>query len=174
MLKRNDCSHCNALFINRVANEGEAPEEALFIDQAVYTRNRAFRLILSSKARKSTLLQNTKRFGGQDLTDRQAFFACLACNVPKGSNLICVEHLTPPSHFAKSNTRKGYGSRARDGKASPFPYVEAYIAAFASSRVCPQASLVLFFSFCCIAFSLRSGFFVTGRPRGMGTHLDIL
>eukprot|EP00958_Prasinococcus_capsulatus_P007269 scaffold679_cov374-Prasinococcus_capsulatus_cf.AAC.4 len=161
-LQRDTCEHSAALFVNKLDVRDDEPqvEEVLFIDQAVYTRNRAFRLVLSSKAKKSTVLLNTQRFGGQHLNDRQVFFATLVCNVPRDSKLLSVENAVPAhSGFSTTRSRKGYGSRTSDGQASPFPEVEAYITAFASSRASrmQQQHLLNF-----------------GWPRGLGANLELL
>lgn len=54
------------LFIKKDANSGESLSH-LFIDSAVYTRNRCFRLALSSKAGKKSFLLPTGRFKCKDL-----------------------------------------------------------------------------------------------------------
>jgi hypothetical protein len=70
------CKRCNdlrdtddeisKLFV--LQGESRAAHEAkLFVDVAVYTRNRAFRLPYSSKAGKTSLLLPTSRFGSSNL-----------------------------------------------------------------------------------------------------------
>lgn len=49
------------------------------MDQAVYSRNRAFRLSLSSKFGKEAVLLSSGRFGGQGLRERQVFDRSLVC-----------------------------------------------------------------------------------------------
>ncbi|CAN0891818.1 DNA-directed primase/polymerase protein, partial [Linum grandiflorum] len=51
----------NTLYIRKDSNSTEPPTH-LFIDTAVYTRNRCFRLALSSKAGKTSILLPTERF----------------------------------------------------------------------------------------------------------------
>ncbi|KAK2077432.1 hypothetical protein QBZ16_004277 [Prototheca wickerhamii] len=53
--------------------------ECLLVDQAVYSRNRAFRLPLSSKFGKEAVLLSSGRFGGQGLRERQVFDRSLVC-----------------------------------------------------------------------------------------------
>ncbi|CAL8468734.1 g8274 [Coccomyxa elongata] len=73
-------------------NKDGQGSRALFIDGGVYTRNRAFRLFLSSKAGKEWVLQPTERFQGARLSHRDIFFASLICNVPEGCRLLrCYE-----------------------------------------------------------------------------------
>jgi hypothetical protein len=62
--------------------------EALVIDEGVYTRNRAFRLHLSSKAGRAAALLPTGRFAGAALPTQQAFFRALVCNVEPGAELV--------------------------------------------------------------------------------------
>ncbi|GIL44777.1 hypothetical protein Vafri_2278 [Volvox africanus] len=58
-----------AFFVRRSADPDDSP--ALFIDPAVYTRNRAFRLYLSSKAGKSAVLRATSRYAVASLLRRR-------------------------------------------------------------------------------------------------------
>ncbi|KAL4448454.1 hypothetical protein ABPG75_005673 [Micractinium tetrahymenae] len=69
-----------------IVKKGE--EEALFIDHAVYSRNRAFRLFLSSKKGKQAVLQNTGRYGRAGLTQQQTFEASLITAVEPGARLL--------------------------------------------------------------------------------------
>ncbi|PNH00184.1 hypothetical protein TSOC_014010, partial [Tetrabaena socialis] len=57
-----------SFFVRRSADPSEPP--TLFIDPAVYTRNRAFRLYLSSKAGKSAVLRATRRHATAHLLSR--------------------------------------------------------------------------------------------------------
>ncbi|EFN56160.1 hypothetical protein CHLNCDRAFT_51806 [Chlorella variabilis] len=85
--RRGQDSRCELLIVKK-----KGGEEALFVDPAVYTRNRAFRLYLSSKAGKQAVLQNTGRFGGAGLTMQECFDAALVTNVPSGVRLLrCFE-----------------------------------------------------------------------------------
>lgn len=71
--------------------------ETLLIDAGVYTRNRAFRLHLSSKADGEASLVPTGRFGTKGLTAEQVFMVALVCNVPPEARLLrCAgaEHCT--------------------------------------------------------------------------------
>jgi hypothetical protein len=62
--------------------------QALVIDEGVYTRNRAFRLHLSSKAGRAAALLPTGRFAGAALPTQQAFFRALVSNVEPGAELV--------------------------------------------------------------------------------------
>ncbi|KAK9831167.1 hypothetical protein WJX74_005824 [Apatococcus lobatus] len=67
-------------------------KQASFVDTGVYTRNRAMRLIHSSKAGKTSTLQNTGRFGGASKTSHEMFIRTLICNVEPDCRLLeCFE-----------------------------------------------------------------------------------
>ncbi|KAI3426242.1 hypothetical protein D9Q98_008618 [Chlorella vulgaris] len=85
--RRHEDARCAALIVNK-----EGGEEALLVDTAVYTRNRAFRLYLSSKWGKQAVLESTSRFGGAGLTMQECFEAALVTNVPPEAGLLrCFE-----------------------------------------------------------------------------------
>ncbi|XP_030448880.2 uncharacterized protein LOC115671456 isoform X2 [Syzygium oleosum] len=52
-----------------------------FVDTAVYSRNRCFRLALSSKAGKSSVLLPTGRFKCKDMCEEDMFMASLICSM---------------------------------------------------------------------------------------------
>ncbi|XP_052205564.1 uncharacterized protein LOC127810238 isoform X2 [Diospyros lotus] len=53
----------------------------LFVDTAVYSRNRCFRLPLSSKAGKTSVLLPTGRFKCKNMSEEDVFLASLICNM---------------------------------------------------------------------------------------------
>ncbi|GKA88925.1 hypothetical protein Tco_0810737 [Tanacetum coccineum] len=53
----------------------------LFIDTAVYSKNRCFRLHLSSKAGKNSVLLPTRRFKCKEMSEEDVFMLSLICNV---------------------------------------------------------------------------------------------
>ncbi|XP_030533169.1 DNA-directed primase/polymerase protein isoform X3 [Rhodamnia argentea] len=53
----------------------------IFVDTAVYSRNRCFRLALSSKAGKSSVLLPTGRYKCKDMSEEDMFVASLICNM---------------------------------------------------------------------------------------------
>ncbi|CAH9110259.1 unnamed protein product [Cuscuta europaea] len=53
----------------------------LFVDTAVYSRNRCFRLALSSKAGKTSVLLPSGRFKCKDMSEEEMFMASLICNM---------------------------------------------------------------------------------------------
>lgn len=54
------------LFIKKESNSADSPSQ-LFVDTAVYSRNRCFRLALSSKAGKTSVLLPTGRYRAKNL-----------------------------------------------------------------------------------------------------------
>ncbi|KAL5567885.1 hypothetical protein UlMin_024460 [Ulmus minor] len=68
------------LFIKKDSSSVDSPSQ-LFVDTAVYSRNRCFRLALSSKAGKSSVLLPTGRFKAKDMCEEEMFMASLICNV---------------------------------------------------------------------------------------------
>ncbi|KAL2550531.1 DNA-directed primase/polymerase protein [Forsythia ovata] len=63
----------------------------LFVDTAVYSRNRCFRLPLSSKAGKSSILLPSGRFKCKDMSEGEVFMESLICNMDADCEklLIC-------------------------------------------------------------------------------------
>ncbi|KAI5437426.1 hypothetical protein KIW84_023515 [Lathyrus oleraceus] len=80
------------LFVAKDTNESACQ---LFVDTAVYTQNRCFRLHLSSKAGKSSILLPTERFKCKNLSEEDMFMASLICNmdVDCGKLLVCKPDL---------------------------------------------------------------------------------
>lgn len=103
--KRNEDPRCSSLIVNKCetklpnadpasdtpsAENASRPKslETLIIDTGVYTRNRAFRLFLSSKAGKIAVLRSTGRFGTETWAQDQIFMASLVSNVDPSLPLI--------------------------------------------------------------------------------------
>ncbi|KAL5553940.1 hypothetical protein UlMin_041341 [Ulmus minor] len=68
------------LFIKKDSSSIDSPSQ-LFVDIAVYSRNRCFRLALSSKTGKSFVLLPTGCFKAKDMCEEEMFMASLICNV---------------------------------------------------------------------------------------------
>ena len=60
--RRDSDPDCDAVFVRRETASLDAPRDVSFVDLGVYTRNRAFRLYLSSKNGKTHRLLPTRRF----------------------------------------------------------------------------------------------------------------
>ncbi|XP_061337305.1 uncharacterized protein LOC133299245, partial [Gastrolobium bilobum] len=76
------------LFVMKDSSSTESACQ-LFVDTAVYSRNRCFRLLLSSKAGKSAVLLPTERFKCKHLGEEDMFMASLICNM----DVNCEKHL---------------------------------------------------------------------------------
>ncbi|XP_009599576.1 uncharacterized protein LOC107776893 isoform X2 [Nicotiana tabacum] len=78
------------LFVSKDSSSIDNPCQ-LFVDKAVYSRNRCFRLALSSKAGKSSVLLPSGRFKCKDMTKEEVFMASLICKIDADCEklLIC-------------------------------------------------------------------------------------
>ncbi|CAI8593719.1 unnamed protein product [Vicia faba] len=138
------------LFVAKDDNESACQ---LFVDTAVYTRNRCFRLHLSSKAGKSSILLPTERFKSKHLSEEDMFMASLICNmdVDCGKLMVCKPDLdcAKTLHFDTElnynlgnsvqihpeltfNTCTSEDSRTYFMGKSPFPFVDEFILSVAS------------------------------------------
>ncbi|XP_071712039.1 uncharacterized protein [Rutidosis leptorrhynchoides] len=68
------------LFISKDSSSTDVPCH-LFVDTAVYSRNRCFRLHLSTKAGKNSVLLPTGRFKCKDMNEDDVFMVSLICNI---------------------------------------------------------------------------------------------
>ncbi|XP_045816541.1 DNA-directed primase/polymerase protein-like [Trifolium pratense] len=143
---------CEKLFIAKDSSTDESAYQ-LFVDTAVYTRNRVFRLHLSSKAGKSSILLPTERFKCKNLSEEDMFMASLICNmdVDCGKLLVCKPDLdcVKTLHFdTELNYNVGNSVQMHPeftlntctsdvsgtyfmGK-SPFPFIDEFILSVAS------------------------------------------
>ncbi|KAM6555758.1 hypothetical protein CsatB_002777 [Cannabis sativa] len=77
------------LFIKKESNSTDSPCQ-LFVDTAVYSRNRCFRLALSSKAGKSSVLLPTGRCRAKNMSDEEMFMDSLICNMDADCEKLLV------------------------------------------------------------------------------------
>ncbi|VVA11184.1 PREDICTED: DNA-directed primase/polymerase [Prunus dulcis] len=126
----------------------------LFVDTAVYTRNRCFRLALSSKAGKNSVLLPTGRFKAMDMqSEEEMFMASLICNLDVDcekllvckTDLDCIKTLhfdtevnrnfgkcySWPQEFALNGGTTDASATYFLGK-SPFPALDAFIESVAT------------------------------------------
>ncbi|GFY84150.1 DNA primase [Actinidia rufa] len=68
------------LFVSKDSGSTGIPYQ-LFVDTAVYSRNRCFRLHLSSKAGKNSFLLPSGRFKCKNMSEEDVFMASLICNM---------------------------------------------------------------------------------------------
>ena len=87
--RRASDERCEKLFIRKEQSETE--RQYSIIDLGVYTRNRAFRLFLSSKAKKKEVLQCTRRFWTHR-EERDIFYRSLVTNIDKEQNKNLIEY----------------------------------------------------------------------------------
>ncbi|KAB5516862.1 hypothetical protein DKX38_027510 [Salix brachista] len=77
------------MFVRKDSSSAEPPSQ-LFIDAAVYSRNRCFRLALSSKAGKNSVLLPTERFKCKDMCEEDMFMSSLICSMDVDCNKLLV------------------------------------------------------------------------------------
>ncbi|XP_031269541.1 DNA-directed primase/polymerase protein isoform X2 [Pistacia vera] len=140
------------LFIKKDSNSAESPSQ-LFVDTAVYSRNRCFRLALSSKAGKNSFLLPTGRFKCKGMCEEDMFMASLICNMDADCDkllvckleLDCVKTLQfdtelhnnygkycrTSQEFALSSHSSDVSTTYFMGK-SPFPALDKFIECIAS------------------------------------------
>ncbi|XP_057426931.1 uncharacterized protein LOC130720319 [Lotus japonicus] len=140
------------LFVVKESSCNESASQ-LFVDTAVYTRNRCFRLHLSSKAGKRSVLLPTKRFKCKNLGEEDVFMASLICKIDAGcekllvckTDLDCVKTLhfdtevngnlenssQIPPEFTWNTCTSDVSTTYLMGK-SPFPFLDKFILSVAS------------------------------------------
>ncbi|KAK9672585.1 hypothetical protein RND81_12G110100 [Saponaria officinalis] len=125
----------------------------LFVDNAVYSRNRCFRLALSSKAGKTSVLLPTGRFKCKDMCEENVFMASLICNLDDDCEkfLVCkmdLDCIKTLQYDTEINTTRrmsasvlrqftSNGCKSEEPKTylmgtSPFPALDAFIESVAS------------------------------------------
>uniref|UniRef100_A0A7S3ACL7 DNA-directed primase/polymerase protein n=3 Tax=Rhodosorus marinus TaxID=101924 RepID=A0A7S3ACL7_9RHOD len=120
------CMESQKEFIRVVDTSGES--ETTFVDQAVYTKNRCFRLLGSSKYGRSTPLVFTERSPYAHRLDEQVFLKSLVCNVSPLEPCLSIDDLPRSKAGSRMATRTlavngQHGSRGP----SPYPHVDAII-----------------------------------------------
>ncbi|KAF6162166.1 hypothetical protein GIB67_008295 [Kingdonia uniflora] len=140
----------NKLFVSKDSSS----QELLFVDTAVYSRNRCFRLPLSSKAGKKSMLLPTGRFKCKNMCEEEMFMESLICKMDGDCqkllickmDLDCVKTLCFDSEV---NANYEQCSSALDGRAlrgytsdlpttyfigkSPFPALDIFVEYIAST-----------------------------------------
>nr|GLL20114.1 DNA-directed primase/polymerase protein [Ipomoea trifida] len=140
------------LFVSKDSKSVGIPGQ-LFVDNAVYSRNRCFRLALSSKAGKSSVLLPSGRFKCKSMSEDEMFMASLICNIDADCERLlvckmdsdCVRTLHFNTEIAQSFQQMSITPQALEmnnfetdpsgtylmGK-SPFPAVDAFVEYIAS------------------------------------------
>lgn len=136
----------NNLFVSKGSNSAENQCQP-FVDTAVYSRNRCFRLPLSSKAGKNSVLLPSGRFRCKDMNEEEMFMASLICSMDIDCEkvLICkmdldcakVLHFDSEKHVGLSK-ELDFNSFTIDetrsymmGK-SPFPALDVFVETIAT------------------------------------------
>ncbi|KAK9830391.1 hypothetical protein WJX72_011482 [[Myrmecia] bisecta] len=124
----------NALMVMK----DETGTKTLFVDGGVYSRNRAFRLFLSSKAGRESILRPTGRLMPLASSQRQTFMDALICNVTEGASLLrCADDCCGAFSWTKRGAaahRPAGGAQGPPADAQahvgpcPFPELERFIA----------------------------------------------
>ncbi|THU65492.1 hypothetical protein C4D60_Mb05t04230 [Musa balbisiana] len=137
-----------------VRKDSSSSDFQLFLDSAVYSRNRCFRLVFSSKAGKNSFLLPTGRFKCKDMTEQEVFMESLICRMDSDCNKLlkcqididckktlyfdfecaAVQQQTSDAlqHTALNAYRSDFPSTYSSGK-SPFPALDAFVEFIASS-----------------------------------------
>ncbi|KAK8714757.1 hypothetical protein V6N13_042106 [Hibiscus sabdariffa] len=141
------------LYVKKDSTSAKSPGQ-LFVDTAVYSRNRCFRLALSSKAGKNSFLLPTRRFKCKDMGEEDMFMTSLICKMDVDCEkllvckmeLDCVKTLHFETeatsnfgryHKAQENTGiSDVSTTCQTGK-SPFPCLDEFIISIASTGNIP-------------------------------------
>ena len=117
--ERDTDPRCEACFVHKEVEGGgdDGGERTTpFVDLGVYTRNRAFRLYLSSKSGKKVRLLPTHRLwrppgvtAPATQADETMFYCSLLCNVEQGARLISYEGVGQQSSYIGGRQLQGYG-----------------------------------------------------------------
>ncbi|KAJ1694771.1 hypothetical protein LUZ63_011469 [Rhynchospora breviuscula] len=137
----------NQLFIKKESGSGDGTDH-LFLDSAVYSRNRCFRLSYSSKAGKSAYLVPTDRFRCRNLNEKEVFMDSLICKIDDDCEklLVCKLDLDfkktlcfdsevqerCSSNMVLDAFSTNFSGSCVYGK-SPFPAIDSFIESIAST-----------------------------------------
>ncbi|XP_055830768.1 uncharacterized protein LOC129899748 isoform X1 [Solanum dulcamara] len=141
------------LFVSKDSSSIDSPFQ-LFVDKAVYSRNRCFRLAFSSKAGKSSVLLPSGRFKCKDMSEEEVFMASLICNMDADFEklLICTmdldcmkalqfdtestrsfqQYSAVPLNFDLNACTSDDPSKTYMMGKSPFPYLDVFVESVAS------------------------------------------
>ncbi|KAB1204910.1 DNA-directed primase/polymerase protein [Morella rubra] len=89
LIARTSDARFEKLFVKKDSSSTKSSSQ-LFVDTAVYSRNRCFRLALSSKAGKNSVLLPTGRFKCKDMCEEDMFMASLICNLDDDCEKLLV------------------------------------------------------------------------------------
>ncbi|XP_019088763.1 PREDICTED: DNA-directed primase/polymerase protein-like [Camelina sativa] len=139
------------LFVHKEANDSAS---LLFVDTAVYSRNRCFRLAQSSKAGKTSVLLPTGRFKCKNMGEKDIFMTSLICNVESDCEkllvckmesdcmkTLCFDTEVNNNNLVRNQNAQKFQLDARTsdmstsyfGGKSPFPHLDQFIESLAST-----------------------------------------
>ncbi|XP_024523407.1 DNA-directed primase/polymerase protein [Selaginella moellendorffii] len=122
--------HLEELYV--ITDHSSTPR--LFVDQAVYSRNRCFRLVFSAKAGKTAILVPTYRFASSSevvMDDITTFMQALVCNVDANcETLLTFDRGAAGKHPKSLSNIQPQHSVASE--ASPFGAVDAFVESISS------------------------------------------
>lgn len=132
-------------------SSGAEPVDQLFVDTAVYSRNRCFRLAFSSKSGKKSFLVATGRFKCKNMNDKELFMESLICRLDDDCDklLICkldleckkalhfdteasITRIQGKNHRVPIDTYRSDFPQAYTYGRSPFPALDGFIESIAS------------------------------------------
>ncbi|KAI5009084.1 hypothetical protein ZWY2020_010132 [Hordeum vulgare] len=132
-------------------SSGAQPVDQLFVDTAVYSRNRCFRLAFSSKSGKKSFLVATGRFKCKNMNDKELFMESLICRLDDDCDklLICkldleckkalhfdteasITRIQGKNYRVAIDTYRNDFSQAYTYGRSPFPALDGFIESIAS------------------------------------------
>lgn len=132
-------------------SSGTEPVDQLFVDTAVYSRNRCFRLAFSSKSGKKSFLVATGRFKCKNMNDKELFMESLICRLDDDCDklLICkldleckkalhfdteasITRIQGKNHRVPIDTYRSDFPQAYTYGRSPFPALDGFIESIAS------------------------------------------
>ncbi|KAH9677548.1 DNA primase [Citrus sinensis] len=135
-----------SLFVMKDSSSTESESE-LFVDTAVYSRNRCFRIALSSKAGKKSFLLPSERFKCKGMCEEDMFMASLICNMDADCEkllvckmeLDCVKTLQFDTEvhdnlgkYCRASQECALSACSSVGK-SPFPALDKFVECIAST-----------------------------------------
>jgi hypothetical protein len=128
--RRKTLPYYNIMFVQK------GGEECCFIDMGVYSRNRAFRLYLSSKAGKNVPLVVAPRMKQEwdDFPEEKLFMHSLVGRVPHGSRLISCSNENALHNddelafvFKEGRSRMMTSNQRSEHGPSPYPALDTFI-----------------------------------------------
>ncbi|KAJ4955758.1 hypothetical protein NE237_012541 [Protea cynaroides] len=136
-----------------ISKDSSTADVQLFVDSAVYTRNRCFRLALSSKAGKNSVLLPSGRFKCKTMSEEEFFMESLICKIDVDCkrllickmDLDCVktlhfdsemdanfgQHLGVPNELTSRSCMSDVPRTYFMGK-SPFPTLDIFVESIAT------------------------------------------